>query len=250
MRARTWGVFILVNIIVSATVILTVLFLWERLKLSPATPITPAPSPSLHVHTESAPFTPTPAQETTPGPVLYVVQAGDTLSGIARAYDVPIEELMAVNHLVDPNLLYVGQTLIIPPRPTPTPVASPLAAARPAGETVPITPPPTITPAGPATIQIGQVLGSGNLSTEVVVLRCQGGMVNLERWTLSGTGGNLFTFPAVTLFPEAQLRIHSAAGRSTPLDLYWGRTTPAWQGGELITLRDDEGNVVDTYIVP
>lgn len=247
MRTRTWIAFILVNIIVSTVIMLTVLFLWERLRPSPVPPATPVPSPMPPVHTGSTHFTPTPAQGITPEPVLYVVQAGDTLSSIARAYDVPIEELMAANHLVDPNLLYVGQTLVIPPRHTPTPLTT--KEAIPSGEVTPA-PLPTITPAGTASIKIGQVLGSGNLASEVVVIRCQGGMVNLEGWVLSGTGGNRFIFPAVTLFPEAQLRIHSAAGDSSPLDLYWGRGTPAWQGGELLTLRDSEGNVVDTYIVP
>jgi hypothetical protein len=44
--------------------------------------------------------------------------------------------------------------------------------------------------------------------------------------------------------------VHSPAGSSTPADLYWGRTSPAWSSGELITLRDAVGNTVSTYIVP
>ncbi len=257
MRIRNWAAFVIVNVVVSAAVMLTVLFLWERFKPLPVATTTPPPLPSLREHAAHTPTAtaPIPVPEEAPGPALYIVQAGDTLSGIARAYNVSIEELMEANHLVDPNLLYVGQTLVIPAHPTATPSALPSAGGAPAIATIlpegtPITPPPTITPAGPATIRIGQVLGSGELAAEVVLIRCQGGMVSLEGWTLSDADGNRFVFPALTLFPDAQLRIHSAAGRSTPTDLYWGRETPAWQGGELLTLRDRDGNVVDTYIVP
>jgi hypothetical protein len=83
-----------------------------------------------------------------------------------------------------------------------------------------------------------------------VVVRNRGGAVSLERWTLSDAEGNTFTFPAITLFADTQVRVHSTTGSSTPSDLYWGRATPAWNGGELITMRDPTGNVVDTYIVP
>ncbi len=44
----------------------------------------------------------------------YVVQAGDTLGIIAQRFGVTIEALIAANDLANPNLLEVGQTLIIP----------------------------------------------------------------------------------------------------------------------------------------
>lgn len=44
----------------------------------------------------------------------YVVQAGDTLSVIADRYGVTLEELAALNSISDPNLLRVGQVLLIP----------------------------------------------------------------------------------------------------------------------------------------
>ncbi len=51
--------------------------------------------------------TPTPAG-------LYVVQNGDSLSGLAEDFGTTIEELMAANGLTDPDALQVGQTLLIP----------------------------------------------------------------------------------------------------------------------------------------
>lgn len=46
--------------------------------------------------------------------LVYVVQRGDTLSAIARAYGVSVKTLAAYNGLANPNRIYVGQTLYIP----------------------------------------------------------------------------------------------------------------------------------------
>ena len=50
----------------------------------------------------------------TGGSVLpYVVQAGDTLGALAKKYNVTLEQLMKWNNIKDPNLLTVGQRLVI-----------------------------------------------------------------------------------------------------------------------------------------
>ena len=70
-------------------------------------------------------------------PLLYTVQAGDTLGAIALTFTVSIDDLVAVNGLTDPDVIYAGQTLTIPvgnlsgpttPTSTslPTPTATPL----------------------------------------------------------------------------------------------------------------------------
>lgn len=43
----------------------------------------------------------------------YVVQAGDTLSGIAAKFGTTVANLVSLNNISDPNLIYVGQVLII-----------------------------------------------------------------------------------------------------------------------------------------
>lgn len=73
--------------------------------------ITPAP-------TQDADATATAyARQLIPSPTpagLYVVQRGDTLSGLAEDFGATVEEIMAANGLTDPNAIQVGQTLIIP----------------------------------------------------------------------------------------------------------------------------------------
>ncbi len=253
MRARNWVILILINIAISATVIVAILFIWSRAQpsTSPSPVPTATPTPELpgqmaSMATAELPTVPPPTPS--PQPILYTVQEGDTLSAIALAYGVSLQDLMTANAISDPNILSVGQVLVIPIAVPPTLPAEPPTPEPTRGPLPPS--PATITPSGPPLVEIGQVLGSDNLAAETVIVRNRGGWVSLEGWTLSDAEGNTFIFPALTLFEGAQVRIHSAAGISTPTDLYWGRTTPAWNGGELITLRDAAGNVVNTYIVP
>ncbi len=62
---------------------------------------------------------------------VYVVQAGDTLAGIAARFGVSISAIARANNITNPNRIYVGQRLVIPgtsgapsaPAPSPAPVA-------------------------------------------------------------------------------------------------------------------------------
>ncbi|GAB4562657.1 MAG: hypothetical protein Kow0047_10920 [Anaerolineae bacterium] len=76
--------------------------------------------------------TPSPSPTPTPTPIIYEVQPGDTLWGIAQRFGLPVEILALANELDDPNLIRPGQRLLISdkvtisgrplPTPTPTPV--------------------------------------------------------------------------------------------------------------------------------
>ena len=50
----------------------------------------------------------------TPGPIVHVVQSGETLRSIALAYGVTTQEIMSANGITDPNRILVGQRLTIP----------------------------------------------------------------------------------------------------------------------------------------
>ena len=60
----------------------------------------------------------TPAPTNTPAPTatpaVHIVQPGDTLLGIALQYNVTLEELYQVNGVLKPELLQIGQSIVIP----------------------------------------------------------------------------------------------------------------------------------------
>jgi len=68
------------------------------------------------VDEQGNPIQPTSAAPSTndSGQTIHVVQAGDTLVRIARQYDVTVQAIVTANNLANPNLLAVGQELIIP----------------------------------------------------------------------------------------------------------------------------------------
>ncbi len=64
------------------------------------------------------PIGPVTAQEKTQ--TIYIVQPGDTLDSIARRYDRAVMDLATANGLINPQLVFVGQKLVIPAAPKAT----------------------------------------------------------------------------------------------------------------------------------
>lgn len=81
------------------------------------------------------------AQEPTPGPPVYIVQAGDTLFDIAERFGTTVDALVAANDIVDPSLIQVGQRLVIP---TAEPQLVPPAEAPPESRVHPVRPGDTL----------------------------------------------------------------------------------------------------------
>ena len=112
--------------------------------LPPATTTSPtdkmaAPSPTATATAAKPKETPTPS-------VVYVVEKGDTLSGIARKFSISVNDILAINNIDDPSKIRTGQSIAIPPGaqllpPTPT-------AAATEAPTI-VQPPPTATPVPP-----------------------------------------------------------------------------------------------------
>jgi len=61
--------------------------------------------------------TPTPGPTASDGSTTYVVQPGDTLSDIAIQFGVTVQAIQTANGIENPDELFVGQVLIIPPPP-------------------------------------------------------------------------------------------------------------------------------------
>ncbi|GEM_PF-500226 len=99
----------------------------EVLKIPP-----PTAQPS---NTETpAPETPTPG---TPNEVVYIVQPGDTLSGIAEKFKTTVEAIQRRNNITDISKLMPGQQLNISTNATLTPSASSAAAATSGSDSTP-----------------------------------------------------------------------------------------------------------------
>jgi hypothetical protein len=74
--------------------------------LSASAGVAPQTVPATRAEASSAP--------TPGGTTYYVVQRGDTLSGIASRFGRSLQELVAVNSIPWPWHVYVGQTIVIP----------------------------------------------------------------------------------------------------------------------------------------
>lgn len=62
---------------------------------------------------------------------VYIVQPGDTLSSIALRYNLPTAALAKANGLINPNLIFVGQSIAIPAPPATATAATPRKAPAP-----------------------------------------------------------------------------------------------------------------------
>jgi LysM repeat protein len=263
MNRRQLAFLVLVNALVSLVVALGVVWVFEARRPDPealaavftprpeavlaapaaATPLPVAPPSTAQGGEPAAPAAgeatpqPTAAAPATPaGPEdVYIVQPGDTLLGIATRFNILVEDILRANNLSNPDYVFSGQRLVIPVQGAGEARDTPADAVEPAVEGV----------------QIAAVTAAGDLANEVVQLANESDTaVNLQGWRLELLNGPAYTFGNVPLFPGGGVRVHSAPGVDTTLDLYWNRSEPAWQSGSLAQLVNAQGIVVNTYTVP
>jgi LysM repeat protein len=249
MTLRQLALFLGLNVVVSVAVTLIVLNLWDAGRATSCTAPTPVAA-SQNVPTANGAVlstaSPTALPTAASRPAQYVVQSGDTLSSIARDFDVAVDQLLAANNLTDGDLLSIGQKLVIP--------GSGVSAA--AATPTPIRPRPVVTATesvalGDAFVTIREINSGGTLGQEQVVLTNIEAKVNLVGWTLADGEGHKFTFPDLTLLAKAEVKVHTARGANSAADLYWGQTEARWgASGTVAYLRDPTGRLIATYRVP
>lgn len=194
----------------------------------------------------------------------------------------------------DATNLQIGQELIIPlagcpvdqfivEQPTATPTITPSpdvteeseqtaetteeaepSATETATVTPSITPTPTETPiptvtlaptASDAQVEIVEIIGRGDITTEGVVIRNNGNTVDISGWTLSDADGNVYVFPdGRRLFSGASITVYTRSGENTAILFYWGRDTAVFgesgAGGEVIVIANREGQAQASLRLP
>lgn len=267
MTFRQMLPFLFLNVIVSAAVVLGILFWWERRE--PETAAVAATVAAVEA-VGFAPSAATPGGEVigfvsspndapaeTPeaaadGPPTHVVQAGETLGIISNTYDVSIDDIMEANGLTNPDVISVGQQLLIPVDGVPVEPVDEAADVEPTAALPSPIPTEAITSEGTADIEVAAVESPGDLATEAVqIINAGTSEQPLLGWKVRDEDNNVYTFGQVSIFGEgAGLRLHTRAGNNGPTDLFWGLSEPAWRSGELLTLWDADDQVVVSFTIP
>lgn len=188
--------------------------------------------------TATAPITPPPATATplaTATPVIHVVQGGETLLSVAFDYGVSLQALQDINRIENPQLLQVGQSLIIPTGGEGTGVTSGL-----------LLPTPTPLPFG--------VRGVAFYETPVGSLWCLGEIVNTTAVPLTNVQVRVALFDAAGQ-PLTQADAFAAAslippGERSPFGILFTSPPAALANPQVTILRGEDAGAVATSYVP
>ncbi|MBL8120499.1 MAG: lamin tail domain-containing protein, partial [Anaerolineae bacterium] len=82
------------------------------------------------------------------------------------------------------------------------------------------------------------------------IIRNNGNNVNLKDWKISDSQGNTYTFTERILFSNGLVTIYSRVGQDTAIALFWNRTQPAFEPGDVVTLTDNQGRVQGSFRLP
>ncbi len=266
-RQRSILLLIVIPAVVSLAVTLLVLSIWDRQQkpevimlptYSSTALIPPRTTQPSGAGGEVAEGGTTPAEEGAPpaceNPV-HSVASGETLSQIAEQYGVPMEEITTLNVMIDPafnpNLLSIGQQIVIPLCGIPTPTPAPTPTATPVATRVIPEPIATATPLPPGVIhvQVVRVLNAGDVTSEAVeILNGGTSVARLEGWRMVNPRNRAeYIFPVLNLFPQGAITVHTGVGEDTAIDLYWGRDEAVWQVGDTVQLFDAKGELQATF---
>ncbi len=156
---------------------------------------------SSHAGTAQSPI----ATPTLDGAARHVVRSGETLRVIAQRYGVGILQLVAANGIVNPDRIYVGQSLRIPGRASrpprraqPTP-SLPTPASYPGEEIAIISPGRGVTVTNPALVS-GFASSPFEQTVVVAVLDGSGGRIGLASGIITGEYGQRGPFSVTVPF--------------------------------------------------
>ena len=150
---------------------------------------------------------------------------------------------------VSPDLPFLAQ---VPTTPSNSGTQSAIPRATPTHYTpAPVQPSTTPQPVTAKLIEIAEVIGSGNLGSEVMLLRRVGeGELRLFGWKLDDEAGHRYTFPDMVLYKNGAVRLNTRTGANTVNELYWSLKDAVWISGKTATLTDDKGNLRASLRIP
>ena len=184
---------------------------------------------------------------------VYVIQAGDSLFAVATRFGTTLDAITKANGLTDPNVVYVGQRLVIPGQGSNNDTGNNDTGS---GSNN-ITPTQGVSESTTTTEATGQGMliraidTPGTLLTEAVqIVNESNTVVSLTGWRLDRENGPAYTFGEKSVFPGAPIWVHTANGDDTSVALYWDQAEPIWQSGNVARLVDAQGNLIHSYTVP
>ena len=94
------------------------------------------------------------------------------------------------------------------------------------------------------------MVGAGDITSEGIVLRNNGSNVNLKGWTITSSSGSTYTFAERIFFSNGLVTVYSRVGQDTAIALFWNRTQPAFQPGDVVTIKNEQGQVQGSFRLP
>lgn len=206
------------------------------------------------------------------GCIEHTIAEGDTIFALAEEYGVDGFTMMEVNKLTEEEAtaLQIGDKIIVPIEGCPVEqiiLQSPeesvdatvelgseaTAEITEAPENLTPTVTPTITLAPTSTdseVEIVEVLKAGDVTAEGVRIRNNGLVLDITGWRLSDQDGNEYVFAEQLMFSNSVLTVFTFSGQDTAISRYWGLEIPVWQPGDVVTLKNADGDVQATYRIP
>ena len=249
MNITRWASYLILNVIVSASVAVAVLMYWDKNQI-PYAKIGINPVETTNVddgESQEYKSDQVVSNESSRDSTTYNVSAGDTIGRIALQFDLTVEELMKANNISDPNRLSIDQQLVVPVAKSLEPTLRPMATAS-ATDTMTISD-PDILPVTESShsLEIRSVNAIGNLEAERLVVVNWGATVSLLGWSIVSSEGETYDFPELRLYENGQVTVHTSVGNNTVTDLYWGKSESAWEPGVTMNLVDSNGSTHANY---
>ena len=110
-----------------------------------------------------------------------------------------------------------------------------------------------IPPKSEEVIRIANVYGAGNLQEEQVMIERGGdGELCLNGWKLVSESAGAYDFPShLRLYTGgATIAVFTHPGTDNALELFWGRSTAAWEPGKKARIVDPDGNTRAEINIP